>query len=149
MKPLATLVLYEFSNTRWLSQLEATGIETAKLPLTTEAFSGLMRRLASTMEVERGFTDAGDLAAPRARLFTDAEVARHQQLESVLACGCSKHLSEIIQSLANFEQYSSSCSVENWQDAATHTCVYAYTNQARWLMEKALQAVLAEHAAHG
>ena len=48
-------------------------------------------------------------------------------------------------SLWNFEEYSSQCSVENWNDAATHACVYAYTNQARWLMEKALRAVLETH----
>ena len=51
----------------------------------------------------------------------------------------------MIQSLAAFEQYSSQCAVENWSDAATHSCVYAYSNQARWLLERALQAILDEH----
>ena len=73
------------------------------------------------------------------------ELLGQRQVKSPLACGCTQHLSEIIQSLAHFEQYSSQCAVESWSDAATHTCVYAYTNQARWLMEKALQAVLEEH----
>lgn len=34
--------------------------------------------------------------------------------------------------------------MENWHDAAVHACIYAYTCQARWLMERALQAVLEE-----
>ena len=48
----------------------------------------------------------------------------------------------LIRALAHFEEYSASCSVENWQDAAVHACIYAYTGQARWLMEKALSAAL-------
>ena len=105
-----------------------------------------MKRLQGTLDVERGVGDAGELAVPRGRIFNHSELLKHREVASPLACGCTQHLSEIIQSLAAFEQYSSQCAVESWSDAATHTCVYAYTSQARWLMEKALQAVLDEHA---
>ena len=37
--------------------------------------------------------------------------------------------------------------MENWQDAAVHSCVYAYAGQARWLMEKALNVVIGNHEA--
>ena len=53
--------------------------------------------------------------------------------------------SKLIQSLNEFEEYSSSCSAEDWHEAAVHACIYAYTSQARWLMEKALAAALEEH----
>lgn len=142
------LVFYQFSNQRWLSQLNIEGISAAKLPLDTETFAAHMKRLLNSLEVDRGVSDAGELAAPRPRIFKDGELLEHRHIESPLACGCTQHLSEIIQSLAHFEQYSSQCAVESWSDAATHTCVYAYTNQARWLMERALQAVLEEHANH-
>jgi len=145
----AALVFYQFSNQRWLSQLEVAGVATARQPLDTQSFATQMKRLQKTLEVDRGVSDAGELSVPRTRLFKDAELAALKHEASSLACGCTQHLSEIIQSLANFESYSSQCAVDSWKDAATHTCVYAYTNQARWLMEKALQAVLEEHAQHG
>jgi hypothetical protein len=139
------LVFYQFSNQRWLTQLNIEGISATKLPLDTETFAVHMKRLQNSLEVDRGVSDAGELAAPRPRIFRDDDLLRHRKVASPLACGCTQHLSEIIQSLAHFEQYSSQCAVESWSDAATHTCVYAYTNQARWLMEKALRAVLDEH----
>jgi len=145
----ATLVFYEFSNSRWISELEQDGISSAKMPLETAMFAEQMKRSQSSVDVERGVADAGELAVPRGRIFKETELARLRKIESLLACGCTQHLSELIQSLANFEQYSSKCAVENWNDAATHSCVYAYTNQARWLMERALQTVLEENEPHG
>ena len=141
----SALVFYQFSSQRLLGQLNVEGIAAAKLPLDTETFAAHMKRLQDNLEVERGVSDAGELAATRPRLFRDDDLMKHRQVESPLACGCTHHLSEIIQSLAHFEQYSSQCAVDSWADTATHTCVYAYTNQARWLMEKALSAVLEEH----
>ena len=142
----SALVFYQFSSQRWLSQLNIEGVSAAKQPLDTDTFATHMKRLQGTLDVERGVGDAGELAVPRGRIFKDSELLKHREVSSPLACGCTQHLSEIIQSLAAFEQYSSQCAVESWSDAATHTCVYAYTSQARWLMEKALQAVLDEHA---
>ncbi|MEM0954698.1 MAG: MerR family transcriptional regulator [Pseudomonadota bacterium] len=144
----SALVFYQFSSQRWLSQLNIEGISATKLPLDTETFASHMKRLQGTLEVERGVGDAGELAKPRARMFKDSELLEHLKIDSALACGCTQHLAEIIKSLTAFEQYSSQCAVESWSDAATHTCVYAYTSQARWLMEKALKAVLEEHASH-
>ena len=142
----AVLVFYQFSSRSWLSQLNAEGISAAMLPLDTEAFASHMKRLQGVLEVEQGVSDAGELAPIRPRLFRDEELLVHRDKRSELECGCSQHLSQLIQSLASFEQYSSQCAVENWTDAATHSCVYAYSNQARWLLERALQAILEEHS---
>ena len=144
----SALVFYQFGSQRSLARLNDDSISTAKLPLDTETFAAHMKRLQNTLEIDRGVSDAGELAAIRPRLFMDGELLEHRKADSPLACGCTQHLSEIIQSLSRFEQYSSQCAVDSWSDAATHTCVHAYTNQARWLMEKALQAVLDEHAGH-
>lgn len=146
VKARSALVFYQFSSQRSLSQLNIEGVSAAKQPLDTDTFATHMKRLQGTLDVERGVGDAGELAVPRGRIFKDSDLLKHREVASPLACGCTQHLSEIIQSLAAFEQYSSQCAVESWSDAATHTCVYAYTSQARWLMEKALQAVLDEHA---
>jgi DNA-binding transcriptional MerR regulator len=144
----AALVFYQFSHQRWLSRLAMDGVAHAQLPLDTSMFAAQIKRLKHSLEVDRGVSDAGELAVPRSRIFKDAELAGLKRVESSLACGCTHHLADIIQVLNHFEQYSSQCAVESWSDAATHTCVYAYTNQARWLMEKALQAVMEEHADH-
>lgn len=148
LRARSALVFYQFSSQRLLSELNGEGIGTAKLPLDTETFAAHMKRLQGSFEVERGVSDTGELAPPRPRIFGEEALLEHRSVDSPLACGCTQHLSELIQSLAAFEQYSSQCAVESWSDAATHTCVYAYTNQARWLMERALQAVLEEHASH-
>ncbi len=144
----SALVFYQFSSQRWITQLNIEGVSVTKGPLDTENFAAHMKRLQGNLEVERGVGDAGELAIPRSRMFQDSELLELLKEDSALACGCSHHLSQIIQSLNAFEQYSSQCAVESWADAATHTCVYAYTSQARWLMEKALKAVLEEHASH-
>ena len=76
------------------------------------------------------------------RQFNDLQLSAARQLKSTLDCECPRHIADLIRSLAHFEEYSSNCSVDNWSDAAVHACIYAYTCQARWLMERALQAVL-------
>ncbi|MDX1734337.1 MAG: MerR family transcriptional regulator [Halioglobus sp.] len=86
----------------------------------------------------------GDLVQARPRLFGESELREAAATKGTLACECPGHLSELVQALAEFEEYSTSCSVKNWEDASVHACVYAYTGQARWLIEKALQLVL-EH----
>jgi hypothetical protein len=144
----ASLLLYQFSPERSLKLLAERDTTCARLPLKTATFAGQMKLLLGKLDINRGAGDTGELAATKARVFKASELIKIQARESALACGCSRHLAEIIQLLDGFEDYSASCSVDNWSDAATHSCVYAYTTQARWLMEKALQAVLEEHATH-
>ncbi|HEY7775956.1 MAG TPA: MerR family transcriptional regulator, partial [Kineobactrum sp.] len=92
-----------------------------------------------------GDSNLGELMTAKPRQFSELQLSGARQLKRTLECECPRHIADLIRSLASFEEYSSTCSVENWHDAAVHACVYAYTAQARWLMEKALQAVLEEH----
>ena len=144
----ACAVFFEFASRQTIERLSQQGIVCARQPLATDIFASTVKRLAGSLETGRGTRDAGELAALQPRLFSDTQLVKFANMPSMLECGCSGHLTGIIQSLLHFEQYSSQCSVESWTDAATHTCIYTYTNQARWLMEKALTAVLEEHAAH-
>ena len=66
-------------------------------------------------------------------------------MRSEIDCECPGHLSQLITTLNNFEDYSTQCSAENWEDAAIHSCIYAYASQSRWLMEKALELVMQSH----
>ena len=140
----ATLVVYEFGNPHWVEQLAEQGITSLKSPLDAERVQVQITRLRQMLEVEQGNVDVGDLASLKPRLFDAATLERLEQVDSLLPCGCTHHLAELIRSLANFEQYSGECAVEGWSDAATHACVHTYVNQARFLMERALQSVLEE-----
>lgn len=67
-------------------------------------------------------------------------------MRSALHCECPRHITDLLRALVAFEQYSESCSVANWQDASVHACIYAYTIQARLLMEKAFSLVMEAQA---
>lgn len=143
-KATKVIVSYQFGNDRWLDELESRGHATTSFPpdpayLAYEISRGIAERHASV-----GEGNLGDLMSARPRQFSDNELLAARQLKSALDCECPRHISDLITALANFEAYSSACSVENWHDAAVHSCIYAYTGQARHLMEKALQAVLEE-----
>ncbi|TCO75743.1 MerR family transcriptional regulator [Chromatocurvus halotolerans] len=143
-KATKVIVSYQFGNDRWLHELESRGHSTTTFPpdpayLAFEITRGIAEKNASV-----GEGNLGELMSARPRQFSENELAAARQLKSALDCECPRHISDLISALANFEAYSSSCSVENWHDAAVHSCIYAYTGQARHLMEKALQAVLEE-----
>lgn len=143
-KATKVIVSYQFGNDRWLDELESRGHATTTFPpdpayLAFEITRGIAEKNASV-----GEGNLGELMSARPRQFSETELSAARQLKSALDCECPRHISDLISALANFEAYSSSCSVENWHDAAVHSCIYAYTGQARHLMEKALQAVLEE-----
>lgn len=143
-KATRVIVSYQFGNERWLDELESRGYATTTFPpdpayLAFEITRGIAEKNASV-----GEGNLGELISARPRQFSENELSAARQLKSVLDCECPRHISDLISALANFEAYSSSCSVDNWHDAAVHSCIYAYTGQARHLMEKALQAVLEE-----
>jgi hypothetical protein len=136
------LVLHRYSNTRLLAEWEQQGYATAKFP-PDPAFLALHLTLQATaQDTGLGAQNLGQLAAGKPRLFSEIELSEARQQRSALDCECPRHITDLVRALAAFEEYSASCSVENWQDASVHACVYVYTGQARWLMEKALGLVL-------
>lgn len=140
-----SVVVYEFASERWLEVLHRDAVATCSFPPEPAALAFELSRVAADKVARSGEGDLGELMQSKPRQFGDAELAAARQVSSALGCECPRHLSDLIRSLGHFEAYSSSCSVENWQDAAVHACIYAYACQARWLMEKALQAALENH----
>jgi len=116
-----------------------------KGPMTVESFTTSIQCLKAKAELRVGDSDIARLSRPKSRLFSNQALEDIRNSPSKLACDCPSHLSGLIEALTEFESYSSECAVENWSDAATHACVYAYANQARWLLEKALTAATSEH----
>jgi hypothetical protein len=138
------IVAYQFGNAHWLEELEKAQMFAMDFPPDPGKLAFEIARGIAETAVGIGETNLGELMPGKERQFGAAELAAAANLKSTLDCECPRHISDLITALANFEEYSASCSIDNWHDAAVHSCIYAYTGQARHLMEKALQAVLEE-----
>lgn len=138
------IVTYKFANQRWVEELESAGVTTMQFPPESGKLAFEISLGLTAVDVAAGETNLGEIVGIKPRQFGTTELAAAANLVSTLDCECPRHLSELISALASFEEYSTSCSIDNWKDAATHARIYAFTGQARHLMEKALQAVLEE-----
>ena len=137
-----TIVLYQFANEQWLAELERLGHSALQYPVDPSRLAFEIGRAQVEKETTEGLGNLSDLMPAKPRLFNDAALRAAAEEKIVIDCECPRHLSELIRSLNDFEAYSSACSVDNWKDAAIHASIYAYTCQARHLMEKALQSAL-------
>lgn len=142
LQPSRVLVTYQFGNERWLNELEKQGVTSTSFPPDPAYIAFEIGRSVAEKATGLGETNLGELIAAKPRRFKENELSAARQLKNTLDCECPRHISDLIRALAHFEEYSASCSVENWHDAAVHASIYAYTGQARWLMERALDAVL-------
>jgi hypothetical protein len=143
------LALHRYSSKRWLTELQQRGYAASDYPPDPQYLASYLSVSAAVKDASQGLESVGQLARAKPRLFDERQLAQASKLQSVLDCECPKHIVELVHALANFEEYSASCSVENWQDASIHACLYAYTGQARWLMEKALVLIMQEHEGPG
>lgn len=75
------------------------------------------------------------------RMFTQAQLGRLQELKSTVRCECPSHVSELVTSLAAFEEYSRTCQNTDAEDAKLHAHLFEQTSRARRLMEQALLAL--------
>jgi len=138
------MVTYRMANERWLSELTRKGATAIEFPMEPARLAYEMGRIAVENDTKQGEFDLGELVKPKARMYSDSELAAAGQLKRLVNCECPKHIVELVTMLNHFETYTTQCAVENWTDAAVHSTMYAYTNQARYLMEKALKGVLDE-----
>ena len=138
------IVVYQFGNTQWLQDLQAASIATMAFPPDAGKLAFAIARNIAENEVSAGEGNFGELMTAKPRQFGAVELAAAASLESTLNCECPKHIAQLITALIAFEEYSASCSVDNWHEAAVHSCIYTYAGQARHLMEKALRTVLEE-----
>ena len=146
LQPSRVLVTYQFGNERWLTELEKQGVISTTFPPDPAYLAFEIGRSVAEKATGLGESNLGELITAKPRRFNEPQLTAARSLKNTLDCECPRHISDLIRALAHFEEYSASCSVENWHDAAVHSCIYAYTGQARWLMEKALSAVLEERA---
>ncbi|MEE4202659.1 MAG: MerR family transcriptional regulator [Halieaceae bacterium] len=139
------LVVYRLGNQRWMDELAQRGCGALEFPPDPARLAFELGRLGTERDINEGDVNLGDLIKAKPRRFDDQHLRAASELRSAITCECPRHIANLLTALNEFERYSSDCSVENWQDAAVHSCIYAYTNQARHLMEKALSASLEGH----
>jgi hypothetical protein len=147
LQPGKVLLTYHEASEQRLGQLAKGGIAACVFPPEAAYLGYEISRSVTDRMTRLGENNLGELIEGRARQFSDKTLAEVAEMPAKLDCECPQHLVELIRALSEFENYSANCSVDNWRDAAVHSCIYAYTGQARWLMEKALQAVLEEEGA--
>ncbi|MEM1114284.1 MAG: MerR family transcriptional regulator [Pseudomonadota bacterium] len=139
------IIVYQFGSEGRLKRWQEMGYKTHELPLDAAYLAYELSLWEAECSTSQGDADLGELLARKPRQFDQAELLAAAKLEKNLDCECPRHISTMIQALNEFEEYSTNCSSENWHEAAVHACIYAYTSQARWLMEKALSASLEGH----
>ncbi|UTW44280.1 MerR family transcriptional regulator [bacterium SCSIO 12696] len=143
------ILFYLYAREDIVEQLNAQGITLIKGNIDTDSVDEAVNkviRLASNLSALDQSGQKFDISLPgsQPRQFDEAALVEAEALANKLNCDCPSHLVDLIRRLNAFEEYSQTCGAENWKQAAVHACVYSYTNQARYIVEKALRAVLDE-----
>jgi DNA-binding transcriptional MerR regulator len=139
------LVVYQLGNDRWLEELRQRGCVALDFPPESSRLAYELGQLTVERETSRGSSNVGELVSAQARRYDDRQLRAAAKLQSSITCECPRHIANLIRALNEFEDYSTACQVENWQEAAVHAAIYAYTAQARHLMERALGSSLEGH----
>lgn len=124
--------------------LAARGVELLRATADDTALAAWLARPASA-GMRQGVLrppapPAAALPAPRYDERTLAELAARS---SAVACECPRHVAELLVQLARFESYSARCAHRSRADAELHARLQRAAGDARLLMERALDAVMA------
>jgi DNA-binding transcriptional MerR regulator len=136
------IVIYAFSPSNIVSQLQRYGLQTLRAPVALEHIWQHCQ-LSQTRQVDWQPPEwdprvaSSDPIPPKR--FTHEQLVRLSQITTSLECECPHHMASVIEQLAAFEEYSARCEITTKQDAALHGYLHQMTARARWLMEVALE----------
>ena len=139
------IVVYAFGQSQYLRQLGRYAANIVKAPVSDEL---IWQTISSPMpghqpiEVEEITINSAELEVIPPRLFTSQQLAYCAGIESKLKCECPHHMSQMIETMVAFEQYSASCENLTTDDAALHNYLHVMTAKARFMMETALTTLL-------
>ncbi len=136
------VVIYAFSPSIIVSQLQRYGLQTLRAPV---ALEHIWQQCLPTAARKLDWTPpdwdprvASNEPVPPRRLSNE-QLVFLSDVTTSLACECPHHMSSVIEQLAAFEEYSARCEVSTRKDAALHGYLHQMTARARWLMEVALE----------
>lgn len=144
---ISVAVLYQFANHEVRSALETAGLVLARGAVDSDCIDQVIAQLLKQQRCVSALQISAEqfsvtLPSSLPKQFSPQQLADAAERRSEIACECPAHLAELVMGLTALENYSQQCEADNWQDAAVHACIYAYTRQARYLIENALVAVL-------
>jgi DNA-binding transcriptional MerR regulator len=136
------LVIYAFSPSNIVSQLQRYGLHTLRAPVALEHI-WQQCQLSQTKQTDWHPPEwnpkvASNEPIPAKRLTRD-QLIYMSDVTTSLECECPHHMAGVIEQLSAFEDYSARCEVATKQDAALHGYLHQMTARARWLMEVALE----------
>ena len=141
----AAIVLYGFGARADVDALRGRHVSLLRAPADIEEIERLGLGLMATLSeawapqpVSRPLADDTPVSPPR---WDARTLVRVSNLSSSIACECPRHLSDLIMSLASFEEYSATCESRNDDDVALHHYLRVTTATCRALMEDALARV--------
>ena len=136
------IVIYAFSPSNIVSQLQRYGLQTLRAPVALEHI-WQQCQLSQTRQIDwrppawDPKVASNDPIPPKR--FTHEQLVHLSDVTTSLECECPHHMASVIEQLAAFEDYSARCEVGTKQDAALHGYLHQMTARARWLMEVALE----------
>jgi hypothetical protein len=141
------LVLYRFAKREVVEKIVEIGGRPVKAPVSLRALRTQMMSIIVRDIFKKGdrVSDPADFLpgpTPPPRAFTSAQLGALQEIQSIVDCECPNHLSDILQRLNAFEDYSRKCESKNDKDAQIHHLLYVHTGQARHLIEEALRVLV-------
>jgi len=136
------LVVYAFSPSNMLKQLERHNIKTERAPTPlNHLWQKLINQPAKPSDWQPSDFLPDSVSGERIpkRIFNSEQLSSLSDISTTLKCECPHHMSSIIETLVAFEQYSNQCENETSTDAALHSYLHVMTAKARWLLEVALE----------
>ncbi len=138
------LVIHNEASDRSAQTLQQRGFSATAFPPDPGFLAFEVSRCSAEVLTRQGTLDLGELVVNRPRQISQEELSAAANLKPEASDIGAARLAELVSGLALFEENVASGAVDNWSDAATRACAYAYAGQARWLMERALQLVLSD-----
>ena len=136
------LIIYAFSPSNIVSQLQRYGLHTLRAPVALEhIWQQCQLSQSRTVDWQPPPWDpkvASDDPIPPKRFSRD-QLVHLSNVTTSIACECPHHMATVIEQLSAFEDYSARCEVATKQDAAIHGYLHQMTARARWIMELALE----------
>lgn len=134
------VVVYGFARAQSLTQMTDQGITALRFPV---SWGDLKQACCPNISVVQREIPVNDFEAAMGapipkRLFDDHQLAIASNASTTVKCECPHHVSELIMSLARFEQYCAECENRSREDAALHAYLHVQTARARAMLEEAL-----------
>ncbi|MDJ0741410.1 MAG: MerR family transcriptional regulator [Gammaproteobacteria bacterium] len=136
------MVIYAFSPSNIVSQLQRYGLHTLRAPVALEhIWQQCLINQTKTVDWQpppwNPRVASNDPIPPRR--FTRDQLVFLSDVTTSLECECPHHMAAVIEQLSAFEDYSARCEITTKEDAALHGYLHQMTARARWLMEVALE----------